>query len=486
LSEDTAGDVWTYKSIGAWRATLCHCWLFWDGVPVGLMEQVAVGLLKNLYENSRAESNVLGPLNINQINCWKNSLLISVGRCDTNIEIFVAITDQFSRHSVHGVDSNAVDSNRRRLVVSSKGPDGIYCQNIWNMGYKIVLDSIKGTVGSFSNVERQIVCPECLANEEARSADKLSWDRVSEAKTHTIRCIRGHILDTQTICGIAPATNRSNHGGRRNNEGKKKVNYLFSSVVIVGLWDNERQIITDVGSGFIASKSSGLIVTASHILYNMKTGPGYGARYKGLKNARAIIGVIPCDKGEKPAVFRYFAKIVADDVHNMDACILKITSRLENDVSDHSLIGQQPEIFLESMKEESISKLKTATWCEVEQSARILGFNQSGEGRLDMHRDVDRQPDFVEGYVCKKYKAQTDHSSSCDNTPSSEEGNFSPKVEIVVICKTKGGHSGGPCVNDQGQVVGILSRVDPVDPERNYLVPSSAIKALIRKANRTS
>lgn len=31
---------------------------------------------------------------------------------------------------------------------------------------------------------------------------------------------------------------------------------------------------------------------------------------------------------------------------------------------------------------------------------------------------------------------------------------FQPRSEIVVICPTIGGHSGGPCVNQQGEVIG--------------------------------
>ena len=59
-----------------------------------------------------------------------------------------------------------------------------------------------------------------------------------------------------------------------------------------------------------------------------------------------------------------------------------------------------------------------------------------------------------------------------------------PRSEIVVICPTIGGHSGGPCVNQQGEVIGILSRADPADKQRCYLVPSSEFKPMVKEAKR--
>lgn len=61
---------------------------------------------------------------------------------------------------------------------------------------------------------------------------------------------------------------------------------------------------------------------------------------------------------------------------------------------------------------------------------------------------------------------------------------FQPRSEIVVICPTIGGHSGGPCINQQGEVIGILSRVDPTDKQRCYLVPSSEFNPLVKEAKR--
>ena len=295
----------------------------------------------------------------------------------------------------------------------------------------------------------------------------------------------GHKVDRNLISGTFPDTTESGVGGKMGNVDKKPVKDLFPSVVVVGLWNHERTRIENVGSGFIANKKLGLIVTAGHILFDMDKGSGFGAPYKGLGNASAIIGVIPSGKkNNTTAIFRYFAEIVAHDIHNMDACILKITSRLENDVHNHTLIGNEPTRPLESIQDESLSSLKITSRYEIEQAVRIIGFNQGGEGRLEIGKHVNRTSDFAKGYICKQFKMEDDESTSSDDSSSSEEGALKPREEIVVMCDTIQGHSGGPCVNDDGKVVGILSRSDPANPQRCYVVPSSEIKILISQAKR--
>ena len=271
--------------------------------------------------------------------------------------------------------------------------------------------------------------------------------------------------------------------GEAGNADRTPVKDILPSIVIVGLWNKETKTIESVGSGFIVNRTLGLVVTASHTLFKMEEGRDFGAPYKGLRSASAIIGVIP-DRGENDtnAVFRYFAEIVAEDVHNMDACILKITSRLENDVVDPCLVGEQPVNVLENIQEESLPRLKLTTRYEIEQQVRIIGFNQGGEGRLEQGKHVNRTSDFAFGYICRQFRpADDDSSTSSDDSSSSEEGRLSPREEIVVNCFTIVGHSGGPCVNNDGKVVGILSRSDPAG-QRCYLVPSSEIKELITKA----
>jgi len=293
-------------------------------------------------------------------------------------------------------------------------------------------------------IYRQVVCPECLAHRPACSANTWGWDSVVAASDHTVRCMMGHRADRNLICGTAPASFKYDDGGKIGNTDKKAIKEILPSVVIVGLWDNETKTILNVGSGFIANKKLGLIVTASHILFNMEKGPGFGIPYRGLKNASAIIGIIPTGgKSDTTAVFRYFAEIVAYDIHNMDACVLKIKSRLEKDVNNYSLVGEQPKKILENIQEEALSSLKLTSRYEIEQAVRIIGFNQGGEGRLEKGKHVNRISDFALGYICKQFKISDDESTSSDDSSSSEEGVLVPREEIVVMVNTIQGHSGG-------------------------------------------
>merc|ERR1712150_330956 len=97
-------------------------------------------------------------------------------------------------------------------------------------------------------------------------------------------------------------------------------------------------------------------------------------------------------------------------------------------------------------------------------------------------KHVNRSADFAKGYICKQFKMLSDDHS--DDDSSSSGSGFSPREEIVIMCPTISGHSGGPCVNDEGKVIGILSRADPVDRQRCYLVPSSELKGLVKSAKR--
>lgn len=432
----------------------------------------------------------IGHIKIHQIVCWKNSALIKIGRVfggateglrESFVEIFVAITD---RNHPHSVATDAMRSNMQRLVVSAKGQVGSHGHKIWKGGFDVVLDSIKANVANSPNVDRQVVCPECLAHNHPSSASTWSWDSVRAATDPIIRCMRGHKVDRNMICGTVPAVPKVEDGSKPSSGNTKPVKELLPSVVVVGLWDSVTKVIRNVGSGFVVDKKLGLIVTAGHIVFNMEEGRHFGAPYQGLKYGRAVIGVIPEGATDNSAVFRYFAEIIAEDVHNMDACVLKITTKLESDVDSDTMVGDQPEKVLEDFQKESLPSLKMTKRFELEETVRILGFNQGGEGILEQGKHVNRSADFAKGYICKQFRKADDDDASSSSEDSSGGAGLTPREELVVMCPTISGHSGGPCVNDEGRVVGILSRADPVDRQRCYLVPSSELKMLVNKAKK--
>ena len=522
-------DIWTYRSSESWMTTLCHTWLFRDGASSDLMEKISVGLIKDLYEFSRAfrgtlekpapvrsrtlpvarpslhdfyedhNEQAIGRVKIHQLMCWESSILVKIGCVfadrDTDelresfVEILVTILDNSSSHCV------ATDTMRmgmHRVIVTGKGQVGHHGRKMWNGGYKVVVDSVRDTMASYSNVVPEVVCPDCLAHTSPNNASTWGWDSVlaaAESGSTVVRCMRlGHKVDSNLVCGkcddslkappvdSGPATRST-----------KPVAELLPSVVLVGLWDPKTSKITSVGSGFIVDRKLGLVVTAGHVLFNMEDGRHFGTPYFGLRDARAVIGVIGEDG--HTALFRYFAEIVADDIHSVDACVLRIKTRMEKDVDDEgSGCAEQPEKPIDDFTAEQLKPMKLTSRFELEEAVRILGFNQGGEGVYHEGEHIIRTADFASGYICRKFKAVvSDDSSSSDHSSSdasSQHFSFSPREEIVVRCPTISGHSGGPCVNEDGRVVGVLSRADPVDRHRCYLVPATEIKLLVNKAKK--
>ncbi|CAB9505263.1 NADH dehydrogenase (ubiquinone) complex I, assembly factor 6 [Seminavis robusta] len=522
-------DVWTFKSSESWMTTLCHSWLFRDGAPCDLMEHITVALVRDIHAFSNTfatlektpphrtqtfplvrsgandflqahDSEAIGRIRIHQIMCWQSSFLVKIGSIfadsdngelkESFTEVFVTLVDQSSSHCVA---SDAMRATMQRLVVSGRGQAGSHGAKLWRGGLEVVIGSIQKTLGDFSNIDRQVVCPECLAHSQPRNASTWSWDSVkaaAESGSSIVRCIRGHRVDSNLICGTVKRQDPS----KMEDPSKmaiKPVPELLPSVVLVGLWDVASKEIRNVGSGFVVDKRLGLILTAGHVLFDMTEGKNFGAPYFGLKNARVVIGVIPEGGQKHNAVYRYFAEIIADDISSVDACVVRLTSKLHGDINGD--MSQQPgEAFgesplnLEAIHQESLKTLKLTTRFELEESVRILGFNQGGEGVLEQGKHVNRSADFARGYIVKKFVAppMSEDDSSHSSEQSTKSMCFVPREEVVVICPTIAGHSGGPCVNNDGRVVGILSRADPGERQRCYLVPASEMKDLVKKAKK--
>jgi hypothetical protein len=531
LAQADPRDIWTFKSSESWMTTLCHSWLFRDGAPSHLMEHVTVSVLKGLYEFSRSfnggrrpdpphrsqtvpesrsslhdfleehDDETIGRVKINHIMCWKSSLLVKISCViadqesgelrESFVEVFVSVVDQSSSHCVA---SDAMRASMQRVVVSGKGLDGHHARKLWKGGYQVVLDTVRQSLDSYTNVASQGVCPECLAHSSPHSASTWSWDSVlaaAESGSSVVRCIRGHRVNSNLICGTCTLTEKliPSLESAPSLRTVKAVSEVLPTVVLVGLWDTHSKNIRNVGSGFFVDKKLGLIVTAGHILFNMKEGREFGSPYYGLQDAKVVIGVIPDGNDGHDAVFRYFADIVAEDIHNVDACVLRITTRLVEDVNDVGSCADQAEIVIDDMPKEQLKSLKITGKVEIEESVRILGFNQGGEGVFEQGKHVNRSADFARGYVVKKFRPSfddDDDDSSSHSSDSSSQFTFSPREEIVIMCPTISGHSGGPCVNDDGKVVGILSRADPVDRQRCYLVPSTELRTLVNQAKKHS
>jgi hypothetical protein len=132
----------------------------------------------------------------------------------------------------------------------------------------------------------------------------------------------------------------------------------------------------------------------------------------------------------------------------------------------------------DALRREKLQALKITARCELDEHVRILGYNQGGEGLLGPGESLNRYVDFARGYVCMRF------ATGEENGGSTNKNRFIPREEVAVICPTIGGHSGGPCVNQQGEVIGILSRADPADNQRCYISPTSEWQALLRQAKK--
>ena len=525
-------DAWTYKSTDSWKTTLCHSVLFPDGVPPGLMERLTASVLSSIYAvahrdsqgsevatdaNGRQTATYEGQLTVKEVLCWRTASYLKLGTKakssdgtykESIVEIFTHLAD---RDSHLCVGSSYMGVGMRRLIVSGRGQIGDGGRKIWKGGYLLVCKCIIRVVDNYGGLEfeRHGFCPECLSKKAVSEASSWEFTKIRAAMMNqdsTLRCQHGHQVDIRLVAGPSDGLQkaRSEPIGE-STPSVMPVQDLLRSVVVVGLWDGKTQKVVRVGSGFIVDKKRGLIVTASHTLINIwgdKNYP-YGEDYYGIRQGKVVVGVIPDDSearnGKDMAVFRYFAKIVAKDPNLdrgecvLDACVLKITTKMENDVEgDGEGCGDQPEKLLlndpRAMKHERLQSLKITEQCELDEQVRILGYNQGGEGLLSPGESLNRYVDFARGYVCKKFAQGEDDTSGADGFNPGITGNrlradrFKPRKEIAVICPTIGGHSGGPCVNQQGEVIGILSRADPAESQRCYISPTYEWKALLKQA----
>mmetsp|Transcript_23934 Transcript_23934/g.35358 ORF Transcript_23934/g.35358 Transcript_23934/m.35358 type:complete len:171 (+) Transcript_23934:1459-1971(+) len=168
----------------------------------------------------------------------------------------------------------------------------------------------------------------------------------------------------------------------------------------------------------------------------------------------------------------------------MDACILSITTRIEEDVGSYrdgcgDLPGILPPNDPDKMKREKLQQLKVTVNCELDEQVRILGYNQGGEGLRGRGEHLNRTADFARGYVVMKFVTdEYEKASLCQE--------FKPREEIVVVCYIIGGHSSGLRVNQQEEVIEILSRADSAEKHKCYLVPASEWKPLVKKAKKLS
>lgn len=497
FAEQVPTDFWSYKVKEKWKTTLCNSFSFGDTTPSGFMDKVSASVMKNLFELTFQDSST--SIKIQQILYWKDAMYVKVTeefedgnkKYAHGTEIFMKLT---KNDSPHHFSSNGSLCGSRKLIVSAKGYEGGCGEKIWKLGFSSVLDSIElfANIHAQGSLKREIVCPDCLLKTKPKLFTVWDSDDINYSDD-AILCFNGHEANPKLLLGpfedvddctsIATGvssvyTSYSNYSSYTN-ASYRKVDDMLSAVVIVALWNKSTNRIIRIGSGFIADHKRGLIITASHVLFNYDADQNYGKidqKYFGLLDATALIGIN--QKGSDSAVFTHCADIIASDVYNVDGCVLQIKTKFERPVElDRNHLSRRAEIPISSQSEirkERLQRLVMTTESQRQQEVRVLGFRQTGEGILVGGGHINRTACVNVGYVCKPPESNSHQSSD----------EFVPRNEIVVSCPTGGGNSGGPFVNELGEVIGILSRADPIESQRCYLTAAAELKILLKEARK--
>ena len=242
------------------------------------------------------------------------------------------------------------------------------------------------------------------------------------------RCANGHRIDRNLICGESrkPAEAPCNLSTPLAGECAA-FKWHRSVVIVAATFADERN---ELSSGFFADCSTGYIITVAHAVKRFS---------RGLSATHILIG-IPTKNGE--VEFCFTAEIAVAGNASNDSAVLKITGR----------VPEISEVLLSDLP-----GLKLASEFFRGEIVSLIGYNQEGEGVVPPASFVDGRHDELQGRVCKYSKG-----------PITE----GVREEIMVAGdRVIQGHSGGPCLNARGEVLGILSRHDCYNGHRWYLVP---------------
>jgi len=470
-------DSWSYKSHESWRTTLASSWTFDSSSTTSVMNVISSALLSHF-------SSVPEDREVTQVMIWRSSFLVHLSPRHTeairagdagSVTIFGHLASESDTNLSVAMRSTA--SDKRRFVLSARGQSGGGGRNIWGGGYRSVLSILAKALSKLDGVEQtqETICPDCLASYHPSNAatwTNESLGRIARCETHAL-CNNGHRVETALICG-QEATDAL-HGSTKNqilNRSASSVSSHLGSVVLVGLYDEQKHVVTRVGSGFIADAKRGLIITAAHVVMDVESALSYAHQ-----PCKAVIGVLPSGD-PSAAVYRYFAELLIEDSRTVDACVLRITTKFEQDVCIVEECCNQPEfpvINNTAVLKADLKQLKTTTSREIGEDVRILGYSQSGEGTLPRGGHINRSPDLARGYITRIFRLD-------DQCVNNSTGELIPREEIIVCCRVIEGMSGGPAINNEGKVLGLLSRSDKADGERCYLVPASELRRLLKRA----
>ncbi len=528
VASEPSFSPWTFATKNRYKRTICHSWLIKEILPITFMDDITGAVVKELIElfgqNQTPDPRELGPYvttYVEQIMCYKTAIYVKVVELvraerptKTITELYVCLAHANSPNCISSKDMNNTD---RKLMVCGKGFEGRFGEKIWKLGYESILNTVSHVVrnrtkGGFLE---EIACPECLQAMAPKDVPCWKMDVVaSQPGEEKLRCNNHrnvHMVPAQLLRGELPnpedddlsifssatgytactAWSSISHSTAMtyatydtyDKSPGKTIPEMLPSVVLVSLWDTALQQIISTGSGFICDKRRGLIVTAGHVFYEFENNKPVGEKFFGIEGAIAIVGIY--DKETETASFRYTADILVHDLEKADCAILRLKEKFEHPISTNGCHIPYPQAmtFKLHLPSENLSHLPLTASVELETNVRVIGYNQEGEGlRTDEGNvTIDRSPCYDTGHVLKKMESTGSLDKQAERNRN-EPIVHNPQGEIVIKSRAKFGHSGGPCVNLNGEVIGIISRSDPVEEDRNYLAPSTIIMSLYKKA----
>jgi S1-C subfamily serine protease len=352
------------------------------------------------------------------------------------VEVLVALVNRESPLCTCSYEMN--ESSSQKLIVCAKGFVVDFGRTSWRSWLDTIVTTIQAIVqsriGETLDVVASMVCPECLRTFLPSKSAALNCSLARSASVSLVWCKNGHRVDICRVNGEMHEPVDARLGCLALMSFNEVPTELLRSVVIVGVKFADGSC--KIGSGFVAVRDRFLLVTAAHTAKQTNHSPVVQCLVALMKD------------GSREVEFNMTAKIVVMGTSHVDACVLMITE------------GEP--------LPPNIQDLKLTCDSFVGQHVCLIGYNQGGEGVVESGTVVDGQPDALFGYVCKDSKIRTD-DGIC-------------KELVIDGGRVIRGHSGGPCLNASGEVVGILSRHDTFDTHRWHIVPSNHLETLLQIA----